>query len=142
MMPLFDTDVLHDDEGYNLKNSSQYFIHWILLFISPQDKYILKLVRAMEEVFLDQFGVSAALVADVHHYVYRSTGGFRKKSAKPSPSQSRTKLIFLHLINLVRLQMCFYCKLMNKVQSYISNIIILTPVTSLGKKFILSAFAK
>ena len=39
-----------------------------------QDKYVLKLVGAMEKIFEKQYAVSTALVADYHQYVYKSTG--------------------------------------------------------------------
>jgi len=39
-----------------------------------QDKYLLRLVSAMEEVFAERHGIHPALVADVHQYVYRRTG--------------------------------------------------------------------
>lgn len=39
-----------------------------------QDKYLLRLVAAMEEVFMDKYGVHPSLVSDVHHYFYRRTG--------------------------------------------------------------------
>ncbi|KAG8441977.1 hypothetical protein GDO86_010959 [Hymenochirus boettgeri] len=41
---------------------------------SLQDKYLLRLVSAMEEVFMNKHGVHPSLVADVHHYFYRRTG--------------------------------------------------------------------
>ena len=39
-----------------------------------QDKYVLRLVHAMEEVFFQNHGVSSALVADVHRYLYKAKG--------------------------------------------------------------------
>lgn len=39
-----------------------------------QDKYLLRLVHAMEEVFMERHRIHPALVADVHQYVYRRTG--------------------------------------------------------------------
>ncbi|XP_069477235.1 deubiquitinating protein VCPIP1 [Ambystoma mexicanum] len=39
-----------------------------------QDKYLLRLVAAMEEVFMEKHGVHPGLVSDVHHYFYRRTG--------------------------------------------------------------------
>ncbi|XP_068423851.1 deubiquitinating protein VCPIP1 [Clinocottus analis] len=39
-----------------------------------QDKYLLRLVNAMEEVFTERHGIHPSLVADVHQYVYRRTG--------------------------------------------------------------------
>ncbi|XP_039610533.1 deubiquitinating protein VCPIP1 [Polypterus senegalus] len=41
---------------------------------SLQDKYLMRLVSAMEEVFMDKHGIHPSLVADVHQYVYRRTG--------------------------------------------------------------------
>ncbi|MEE6463836.1 hypothetical protein FKM82_006072 [Ascaphus truei] len=41
---------------------------------SLQDKYLLRLVAAMEEVFMNKHGVHPSLVADVHQYFYRRTG--------------------------------------------------------------------
>ncbi|MBN3309692.1 VCIP1 protein, partial [Amia calva] len=41
---------------------------------SLQDKYLMRLVCAMEEVFMDKHGIHPSLVADVHQYVYRRTG--------------------------------------------------------------------
>ncbi|XP_026993689.1 deubiquitinating protein VCPIP1 isoform X1 [Tachysurus fulvidraco] len=41
---------------------------------SLQDKYLLRLVSAMEDVFIEKHGIHPALVADVHQYVYRRTG--------------------------------------------------------------------
>ncbi|XP_043921815.1 deubiquitinating protein VCPIP1-like [Protopterus annectens] len=41
---------------------------------SLQDKYLLRLVTAMEEVFKEKHGIHPSLVADVHQYVYRRTG--------------------------------------------------------------------
>ncbi|CAJ0966075.1 unnamed protein product [Ranitomeya imitator] len=41
---------------------------------SLQDKYLLRLVAAMEEVFMDKHGIHPSLVADVHQYFYRRTG--------------------------------------------------------------------
>lgn len=41
---------------------------------SLQDKYLMRLVNAMEEVFMEKHGIHPALVADVHQYVYRRTG--------------------------------------------------------------------
>ncbi|KAI1889091.1 hypothetical protein AGOR_G00175490 [Albula goreensis] len=41
---------------------------------SLQDKYLMRLVSAMEEVFMEKHGIHPSLVADVHQYVYRRTG--------------------------------------------------------------------
>lgn len=41
---------------------------------SLQDKYLLRLVSAMEDVFMDKHGIHPSLVADVHQYIYRRTG--------------------------------------------------------------------
>ncbi|XP_068605344.1 deubiquitinating protein VCPIP1 [Brachionichthys hirsutus] len=41
---------------------------------SLQDKYLMRLVNAMEEVFMEKHGIHPSLVADVHQYVYRRTG--------------------------------------------------------------------
>ncbi|XP_035526351.1 deubiquitinating protein VCIP135 [Morone saxatilis] len=41
---------------------------------SLQDKYLMRLVNAMEEVFMEKHNIHPALVADVHQYVYRRTG--------------------------------------------------------------------
>ncbi|XP_005171450.1 deubiquitinating protein VCPIP1 [Danio rerio] len=41
---------------------------------SLQDKYLLRLVSAMEDVFMDKHSIHPALVADVHQYIYRRTG--------------------------------------------------------------------
>ncbi|OCT74788.1 deubiquitinating protein VCPIP1 [Xenopus laevis] len=41
---------------------------------SLQDKYLLRLVAAMEEVFMSKHGIHPSLVSDVHHYFYRRTG--------------------------------------------------------------------
>ncbi|XP_061696440.1 deubiquitinating protein VCPIP1 isoform X2 [Syngnathoides biaculeatus] len=41
---------------------------------SLQDKYVLRLVGAMEEVFVEKHGIHPALVADMHQWVYRRTG--------------------------------------------------------------------
>ncbi|XP_061456443.1 deubiquitinating protein VCPIP1 isoform X2 [Rhineura floridana] len=41
---------------------------------SLQDKYLMRLVAAMEEVFMDKHGIHPSLVADVHQYFYRRTG--------------------------------------------------------------------
>ncbi|XP_030630320.1 deubiquitinating protein VCIP135 [Chanos chanos] len=41
---------------------------------SLQDKYLMRLVNAMEEVFMGKHGIHPSLVADVHQYVYRRTG--------------------------------------------------------------------
>ncbi|CAL1580650.1 unnamed protein product [Knipowitschia caucasica] len=41
---------------------------------SLQDKYLMRLVHAMEEVFMEKHGIHPSLVADVHQYVYRRTG--------------------------------------------------------------------
>lgn len=41
---------------------------------SLQDKYLMRLVGAMEEVFMEKHGIHPSLVADVHQYVYRRTG--------------------------------------------------------------------
>ncbi|KAE8598926.1 hypothetical protein XENTR_v10016992 [Xenopus tropicalis] len=41
---------------------------------SLQDKYLLRLVAAMEEVFMNKHGIHPSLVSDVHHYFYRRTG--------------------------------------------------------------------
>ncbi|MGH0144761.1 UNVERIFIED_CONTAM: hypothetical protein FKN15_005854 [Acipenser sinensis] len=41
---------------------------------SLQDKYLMRLVHAMEEVFMDKHAIHPSLVADVHQYVYRRTG--------------------------------------------------------------------
>ncbi|GAB6028966.1 Deubiquitinating protein VCIP135 [Chamberlinius hualienensis] len=38
------------------------------------DSYILKLVSAMENVFMNQYNVHPALVSDVHYYIYKRTG--------------------------------------------------------------------
>ena len=43
-----------------------------------QDRYIHRLVTAMEKVFVEKHGVSTALVADVHQYIYKSTGNYMK----------------------------------------------------------------
>ncbi|KAJ8413371.1 hypothetical protein AAFF_G00093670 [Aldrovandia affinis] len=39
-----------------------------------QDKYMMRLVGAMEEIFMEKHGIHPSLVADVHQYVYRRTG--------------------------------------------------------------------
>ncbi|XP_029447266.1 deubiquitinating protein VCIP135 isoform X2 [Rhinatrema bivittatum] len=39
-----------------------------------QDKYLMRLVAAMEEVFMNKFGIHPSLVADMHQYCYRRTG--------------------------------------------------------------------
>ncbi|XP_049604093.1 deubiquitinating protein VCPIP1 [Syngnathus scovelli] len=41
---------------------------------SLQDKYVMRLVGAMEEVFMEKHGVHPSLVADMHQWVYRRTG--------------------------------------------------------------------
>ncbi|MBN3286228.1 VCIP1 protein, partial [Polyodon spathula] len=41
---------------------------------SLQDKYLMRLVHSMEEVFMDKHAIHPSLVADVHQYVYRRTG--------------------------------------------------------------------
>lgn len=41
---------------------------------SLQDKYLMRLVAAMEDVFMDKHGIHPSLVADVHQYFYRRTG--------------------------------------------------------------------
>lgn len=41
---------------------------------SLQDKYLMRLVNAMEEVFMEKHNIHPSLVADVHQYVYRRTG--------------------------------------------------------------------
>ncbi|KAM4552244.1 deubiquitinating protein VCPIP1 [Odontesthes bonariensis] len=41
---------------------------------SLQDKYLMRLVHAMEEVFMEKHSIHPSLVADVHQYVYRRTG--------------------------------------------------------------------
>ncbi|XP_034411424.1 deubiquitinating protein VCIP135 [Cyclopterus lumpus] len=41
---------------------------------SLQDKYLMRLVNAMEEVFMERHSIHPSLVADVHQYVYRRTG--------------------------------------------------------------------
>ncbi|KAI4893112.1 hypothetical protein NFI96_020638 [Prochilodus magdalenae] len=41
---------------------------------SLQEKYLLRLVGAMEDVFMEKHGIHPALVADVHQYLYRRTG--------------------------------------------------------------------
>ncbi|KAG8133660.1 hypothetical protein E2320_011437 [Naja naja] len=41
---------------------------------SLHDKYLMRLVAAMEEVFMDKHGIHPSLVADVHQYFYRRTG--------------------------------------------------------------------
>lgn len=39
-----------------------------------KDDYILKLAAAMEEIFVEKYGVCPELVADVHHYIFKRTG--------------------------------------------------------------------
>lgn len=39
-----------------------------------QDSYILRLTAAMDEVFMAKHHVHPAIVADVHHYIYKRTG--------------------------------------------------------------------
>nr|XP_057924890.1 deubiquitinating protein VCPIP1 [Doryrhamphus excisus] len=41
---------------------------------SLQDKYVMRLVGAMEEVFMEKHSIHPALVADMHQWVYRRTG--------------------------------------------------------------------
>uniref|UniRef100_A0A3Q3DEF0 Deubiquitinating protein VCPIP1 n=1 Tax=Hippocampus comes TaxID=109280 RepID=A0A3Q3DEF0_HIPCM len=41
---------------------------------SLRDTYIMRLVGAMEEVFMEKHGIHPALVADMHQWVYRRTG--------------------------------------------------------------------
>ncbi|XP_051879716.1 deubiquitinating protein VCPIP1 isoform X1 [Pristis pectinata] len=41
---------------------------------SLQDKYLQRLVAAMEEIFLKKHDIHPSLVADVHQYIYRRTG--------------------------------------------------------------------
>ena len=35
---------------------------------------MLRLISAMEQVFMEENGVSTSLVADVHQYVFKSSG--------------------------------------------------------------------
>ena len=39
-----------------------------------QDNYLMRLVAAMEEVFMSKHGIHPSLVSDVHQYFYRRTG--------------------------------------------------------------------
>lgn len=41
---------------------------------SLKDKYLMRLVNAMEVIFMEKHGIHPSLVADVHQYVYRRTG--------------------------------------------------------------------
>ncbi|XP_067655119.1 deubiquitinating protein VCPIP1-like isoform X1 [Haliotis asinina] len=41
---------------------------------SLQDRYIQKLVHAMEEVFQEKYGVHPSVVADVHQFMYKQSG--------------------------------------------------------------------
>ncbi|KAJ3596497.1 hypothetical protein NHX12_002904 [Muraenolepis orangiensis] len=41
---------------------------------SLQDKYLMRLVNAMEDVFMEKHAIHPSLVADVHQYIYRRTG--------------------------------------------------------------------
>lgn len=41
---------------------------------SLQERYLMRLVHAMEEVFMEKHHIQPALVADVHQYVFRRTG--------------------------------------------------------------------
>lgn len=48
-----------------------------------QDKYILKLVSAMEKVFESKNQVRTSLVADYHQYVFKNTGRFTPITRAP-----------------------------------------------------------
>ncbi|XP_071795965.1 deubiquitinating protein VCPIP1-like [Asterias amurensis] len=41
---------------------------------SLPDKYVQRLAAAMEEVFVEKYHLHPAVVADVHHYIYKRTG--------------------------------------------------------------------
>ena len=44
------------------------------MFPILQDKYTRQLVGAMEDIFLEQYHVHPSLVADVHQFIYKSSG--------------------------------------------------------------------
>jgi len=53
-----------------------YSMHIVFLF---KDTYIRHLVSAMEEVFYEKHGVQQQLVADVHQFMYKTSGNYEKK---------------------------------------------------------------
>jgi len=53
-----------------------YSMHIVFLL---KDKYVRHLVSAMEEVFYEKHGVQQQLVADVHQFMYKTSGNYEKK---------------------------------------------------------------
>lgn len=53
-----------DRNGYCIVGGDKYL----------HDNYVLKLVAAMEVIYFEKYGVHPAVVADVHHYIYKRTG--------------------------------------------------------------------
>lgn len=67
-----------------------------------QDSYLLRLTSAMEEVFISKYNVHPALVADVHHYIYKRTGVV---GAKPKDVLDATQ----KAVQEKRLYICLSC---------------------------------
>ncbi|TRY66308.1 hypothetical protein DNTS_024307 [Danionella cerebrum] len=75
---------------------------------SLQDKYLLRLVGAMEEVFMNKNGIHPALVADVHQYIYRRTGviGIQPEEVTEAAKKS---------IQEGRLHQCLVCNALSEL---------------------------
>lgn len=72
-----------------------------------QDRYLQRLVTAMEEVFLENHGVHPSLVADVHQYCFKSQGFV---GAKPEMVIEETK-VAVREGQLIR---CLTCESLNR----------------------------
>ena len=72
------------------------------------DAYLKRLLKAMEDVFYDQYKVRPSLVADVEHHVYRRAGYV---STKPMEIVSVTK----DALQQDRLRRCLFCKAVSTI---------------------------
>lgn len=78
---------------------------------SLQDKYLLRLVSAMEDVFTERHGIHPALVADVNQYVYRRTGVIGTQPEEVTEAAKK-------LVQENRLHRCLICNALSEL--YIS----------------------
>ena len=74
---------------------------------SFQDVYVQRLAQAMDRVFASHYGVQAADVADVHHYLYLTAGKHRYSTLEltflciPRPFSSTCSIHFTILVRIV-----------------------------------------
>lgn len=75
---------------------------------SLQDKYLMRLVNAMEEVFMEKHGIHPSLVADVHQYIYRRTGVIGVQPEEVTEAAKRS-------VQENRLHRCLICSALSEL---------------------------